>query len=141
MSCTCCNFSFVFQITLTAGVASPTPKPLIIGAISDDNDRGLTLVEDVSNHVSEDISTHLNQNSLENAQGVDELENELERRRVVESESQSQRSAEARPLRRGVLRVRITEFLNPANKDADGDCCMDQNSGYTCGGYCRLFFR
>ena len=45
------------------------------------------------------------------------------------------------PIRRGVLRVRITEFLNPSNKDADGDCCMEFKNTPTCKGYCRLFFR
>ncbi|KAF2365862.1 Notch ligand N-terminal domain [Trinorchestia longiramus] len=45
------------------------------------------------------------------------------------------------PSRRGVLKVRITEFLNPSNKDADGDCCMKNISSSSCGGYCRLFFR
>ncbi|XP_018027826.1 uncharacterized protein LOC108683061 [Hyalella azteca] len=45
------------------------------------------------------------------------------------------------PSRRGVLQVRITEFLNPSNKDADGDCCMKDSASSSCGGYCRLFFR
>lgn len=48
---------------------------------------------------------------------------------------------DAQPIRRGVLRVRITEFLNPSNKDADGDCCMEYSEDSTCRGYCRLFFR
>jgi len=45
------------------------------------------------------------------------------------------------PIRKGVLRVRITEFLNPSNKDADGDCCMEFKDAPTCRGHCRLFFR
>ncbi|XP_064112158.1 protein eyes shut-like isoform X1 [Macrobrachium nipponense] len=42
---------------------------------------------------------------------------------------------------KGVLRVRITNFQNPLNKDAEGNCCMNFRRAPSCEGSCRTFFR
>ena len=116
---------------------SPTPQSLRFAVVEDSNGDH-SLVEQTSNHVSEDIDSQLGGNSLENAKGLEKFEEKLK----LKKERADKRNAEqVRPLRRGVLRVRITEFLNPSNKDADGDCCMEQSKGSACAGYCRLFFR